>query len=100
MTSFTPNKAISAAAITVASTATALWTTPQAGRKSLVVFNGDSATIYLGGSGVTSGTGAATAGFDVPAGTSFALDLGPGVTLYAISAAGTASNAVKVFQVS
>lgn len=59
------------------------------------VTNGDAAAIFLGGSGVTTGTG-----YSLAAGTSlpWSVTLGVGEALYAISTAGTSAGAVKVLR--
>ena len=71
-------------AVTVATTATALPTTALAGRKSILIQNAGSATMYLGGSTVTTSNGILLA-----AGLSLPFDIGEAVTIYAIVADGT-----------
>lgn len=79
--------AIATAQVSVGTTATALAAYEHAGRtgNSIAVQNVDSTNaVYLGASGVTTGTG-----YKLTAGSSIAFDLDDGETLYAIAASGT-----------
>jgi hypothetical protein len=80
--------AVTAQTITVGTTATPLFSTDTDAIPggSIVVRAPATATLYLGGPDVnTTGNG-----WDVPVGTTFAVDLGPGEQLYALLATGTA----------
>lgn len=81
-------------AITVGTTATALPSTPLSNRRTLIVYNNDSsATLYLGGSGVTTASG-----FPVAAGSySPPIDAGPNMVVYGVS---SGSINIRVFEVS
>lgn len=86
--------AVLSTAVTVGTSATALPSSALSSRKSMIVFNNGNTTIYLGPSGVTT-----SSGLPVYAGAySPAINLGAGVTLYAIS--GSAGQNVRVFEVS
>lgn len=82
-------------AVTVTSAATALPTTAQTNRRTVIVYNNDaSVSIFLGGSTVTSSTGVpvAAGSYSPP------FDIGASMTLYGITAA--ASVNVRVLEVS
>jgi hypothetical protein len=66
------------------------------GRRAIIVQNLDTAAVFLGGSSVT--TSGATAGLSLAANASITLDTFTGA-LFAISAAGTAANAVHVVEI-
>ena len=72
-------------AVTVTTTATAIPATALAGRRAMMVRNNGSVTVYLGDSTVTS-----TNGFPLSPGEEKSYELGPPVTLYGITASGTA----------
>lgn len=74
--------------ISVANTATQLPAAPLANRKSIMVQNAGSASIWVGSATVTSGT-SATAGIIVPKGGYIELEVGPAVPVYAIAATGS-----------
>lgn len=84
--------------VTVGTTAAALPATPLANRRTILVQSdsANTANIFLGGSGVTSGTGT-TAGIVLKAGESMTLDASTAL-VYAIST--TASQLVRVLEVS
>ncbi len=80
--------------VTVGTTPTPLPSTPLANRRSMIIFNNGTGTIYLGGSDVTS-----TNGLPVPASTdSPALDAAANMIIYGISSTGT--NDVRILEVS
>jgi hypothetical protein len=76
----------------VAATAGKLPATPLSQRQGLMVYNNDSATVYLGASNVTNS--GATTGFILPAGASVPITLGPDIDLYGYSAAGETTNVI------
>lgn len=79
--------AVSAASVTVATTATVLTSAEsddRAGFSVLVKVPAEGATVYLGGSGVTTG-----AGYPLAEGEAMAFDLSPGESLFGIVASGT-----------
>lgn len=78
--------AISSAQVSVTTSATLLSSaeTDDRAGSSLALTNGGDAAVFLGASGVTTGTG-----FGLAAGASMALDLQPGESLYGIVASGT-----------
>jgi len=81
-------------AVDVTTSATALPTTPMELRRSLIIYNNSSKTIYLGGSDVTT-----SGGFPIAAGTySPPIDAGPILIVYAKVASGTAE--VRVLEAS
>ena len=81
---------------TVSTTAQAMFTMPvSAGQgRAIQIFNGDSASIFIGGSNVTAS--GATRGRTLTTGTNAQIWVNGGDTIYAISAAGTAAGAVVV----
>lgn len=79
------NGTILTTAVSVATTATALPTTPLANRKTAQIQNLSNQTLYLGGSGVTTANG-----LQIPAGETESIDLGT-VVLYGIVATSTAN---------
>jgi hypothetical protein len=79
-----PNGAIRPTAVSVGGTPTLLPTTALANRERLIVYNNGSATVYLGGSTVTTSTG-----LPVLPGAAWTLDCGPDQAVYAIAQAGT-----------
>jgi hypothetical protein len=80
--------AVVAASVTVATTATLLSASSEtdhaSGQSVMVKVPTGGATVYIGGSGVTS-----AAGFPVAAGEATAFDLSPEDALYGITASGT-----------
>lgn len=84
------NAALLQQLVSVATIATALPTTALANRRSILVQNAGSASIWVGAATVTSS--GATQGIEVPKGGHIELDAGPDVTVYAI-ASGSAVNA-------
>lgn len=75
-----------ATAVTVTTSATALPTTALTNRRSLVVYNNSSVTVFIGGSSVTTSNG-----MPIAAGTySPAIDASPGLVIYGIVASSTA----------
>ncbi len=66
---------------------------PQEDRRDFIIYNGSTATIYVGGSNVT-----AANGLPVASGTSFSVPAGR-ANIYAVTAAGTAP-AVRVMEIS
>lgn len=89
--------AVVEASVTVATTATELSGGdaggPTSGQSILVKVPAAGATVYLGGSGVTT-----TTGYPLAAGESFTADLGPGDTLFGI-VVGPATQAVNVIRI-
>lgn len=80
--------------VTVAATATATPTTSISQRRSLIIYNNSSQTVYLGDENVNTNDG-----FPVPASQySPPMDLGDNVELYAIVSSGTAD--VRIFEAS
>lgn len=77
---------VEAAAVSVATTATALHSTESADSDpiSLVIYNNGASTIYVGGSGVTTSTG-----IPVAAGACLVGELAAGERVYGIVASGT-----------
>lgn len=86
--------AIANAAVTVGTTPTRI-AAPRIRRLSLVVQNGDAAAIFVGDSAVAA-SGAKT-GISVAAGATQPFEQMPG-EVFAISAAGTSANAVRVIE--
>lgn len=81
-------------AISVSATPTALPTTALSDRRSIMVYNNDSDTVYLGDASVTTSTG-----FPVPPSSySPSLDMGDTMVLYAVVGTGTAD--VRVLEIS
>lgn len=72
--------------VAVGTTATELTTAPTdtVAGQSLAIRNKGTASVYLGGAGVTTGNG-----FELAAGESLSVDLAEGERLYAIAASGT-----------
>lgn len=87
----TPNTAVLPQAITVGTSAVALPTSALGNRRSIAGRNEGVVTIYLGHAGVSTANG-----YPVDPGQRFSVDLGPGVTLYAIS--GTAGQPVRILE--
>lgn len=79
------------AAVSVTNTATDLVASDLAGRKSVIVYNNGTKTIFVGNSGVT-----ASSGIPVSGGSSIELAAGPAMDLYAITASG--SSDVRVLE--
>lgn len=81
---------------TVATTATRLFTIPTGLARNIAVQiqNLDTAAIFIGDNTIT--TSGATRGHQIAANASFQIWLNPGDTIYAISAAGTATGAVVI----
>jgi len=77
-------KEIRASSVTVGTTPTALPATALADRRYLLIYNNSSATIYVGHSTVTTGTG-----IPIIAKASLSLSLDAGVILYGIEATGS-----------
>lgn len=89
---------IKSTALTIAATtATAIPATPLAERQSLIIYNNDSATLYIGGSGVTNSS--AATGIPLAAGANLPINAGPEAVVYGYSAAGTSSFAVIVMEI-
>lgn len=82
--------------ISVATTATALPTAALANRKSLMIQNAGSASVWVGSATVTAS--GATTGIEVPKGGFMEFEVGPAVTMYAIAASGTVT--ANVFEMS
>jgi hypothetical protein len=83
--------------VTVATTATPLITLPNGvGYVAVQVGNRDTAAIYLGDAGVGVATSTGNAGQSVAANSNAQIWMHGNDTLYAVSAAGTAANAVSV----
>ena len=80
------------AAYSVGTSVTAIGSNP-AGRKWILVFNNGTDAVYVGGSAVTTANG-----IPVPAGGSASFPVGPGISLYAISA--SASQDVRTMEAS
>lgn len=85
------NIGMSQAAVTVGTSAVALFASPLANRKRVIIQNRGSASIFVGASGV-----ATTDGIEVSKGGSLALEAGVACALYAIST--SAGNNVRVIQ--
>jgi hypothetical protein len=81
-TDFVPGLSVKSS---VANTATALPASALTGRKRIMVQNKDTNSIFIGASDVTTANG-----LEVAKGATLSLEIGAGVTLYAISAAGSA----------
>lgn len=86
--------AVANSAVTVGTSATKI-ATDRIHRMSLTVQNSDAAAIFVGDAGVT--TSGAKTGISVAAGATQTFTDVPGV-VYAISAAGTSANAVRVLE--
>ncbi len=81
--------------VTVTTTATALPTSALANRKSLMVQNAGSSSIWVGSATVT--TSGATSGIELPKSSFMELEVGPAVTVYGRAAAGTvAANVLEM----
>lgn len=85
--------AVSAQQVTVGTSATQLSVadTDAISGESLAIYNGSGSTVYLGGSGVTTG-----AGFPLATGTTLTVDLTPGSSLYAIAASSVTISVLAV----
>ncbi len=79
-----PNIGISSTPVTVTNVAATLGAAV-ANRRSVLLQNRGTASIFVGPTGVTAATG-----FEVPRGASWESQLGPAITLFAVTAAGTA----------
>lgn len=79
-----PASAVGIARITVATTATLIYTAPLSGTGRVLVRNPSTVSVYVGPAGVTTGTG-----FEIVAGDSLGINLSYGDTLYGIVAAST-----------
>lgn len=88
------NSSVLQAQVTVGTTAVALPASPLANRKSLVIQNTSSATIFIGSATVT--TSGATVGIQLLKGGSMEIDAGPSCIVYAI--AGSAGNNIAVLE--
>jgi hypothetical protein len=88
-----PNSAIASDAVTVTDTETALPASALANRKKMIIQNVGNKPIYLGPTGLSDADG-----LRIAAGANVEMELGPGITLYAICATG-ASAEVRVFEV-
>jgi len=86
--------AIANAAVTVGTSATRI-AAPRIKRQTLIVQNSDAAAIFVGDSGVT--TAGAKTGISVAAAGIQSFEAMPG-EVFAISAAGTTANAVRVIE--
>lgn len=73
--------------VAVGNTATLLPTSSLASRKNLIVQNAGSASFWVGSATVTAS--GATAGIEVPKGGDISLEIGPAVSVYAITASGS-----------
>lgn len=81
--------------VTVTGTAAAVPTTPLTGRKSLMIQNAGSSSIWIGSATVTSA--GATTGIEVPKGGFIELESGPAVSVFAISGGGSvAANVLQM----
>lgn len=80
-----PNTARVHNTITVATTATAIPTTPLTARKTIMIQNVSSKKVYIGGATVTTSTG-----YELSPGSSREVAAGPGIAYYGIVSAGTA----------
>lgn len=78
--------AAKAARVPVAQSAVPLWATSPGGGQSVLIRNGGTAPVDVGGPDVTAG-----AGFELQAGAALPVDLPPGEILYAVAASGTQS---------
>jgi hypothetical protein len=88
-----PSEVCLQAVIALSTSATALPTTPLAGRQELVIQNLDSSiVIYVGSSTVTNS--GATRGIKLTAGQSMVVAAGPGCAVYAVAASGTPDCAI------
>lgn len=87
-----PNTGVKSSSVSVGTSATALWSSSLANRRTVLVYNDGSDTVYVGDSSVTTSNGV-----PVAVGSSVSLNLGPGLTLYGIS--GTAGQDVRTLEV-
>lgn len=88
-----PNVGISTpVVIAVGATEVAIPASPLAGRRKIIVQNDSSNDIYIGGTGLTTGTG-----IRVAKGVTWSDEIGPNIALYAI--AGSAGNNVRVTEI-
>lgn len=87
-----PNTGLKSSNVSVGTSATALWSSSLANRRTVLVYNDGSDTVYVGDSSVTTSNGV-----PVAVGSSVSLNLGPGLTLYGIS--GTAGQDVRTLEV-
>ena len=76
--------------ISVTTLATALPTTAQSGRKTIIIKNLSAGIVYIGSSTVTSDT-TTTGGFQLAQNDTFQADIGENVVLYGITASGSSS---------
>lgn len=90
-----PNTALDQKSVTVGTTAVQLDASPLASRKKITVQNLGNKPIYIGASDVT--VSGATGGTRLSKGSTYELELGPSVALYAIS--GDAGQDVRVLEV-
>lgn len=92
--SSSPNAAFDTAAVSVDNTAggTALFASPLANRKSVLIQNLGNKEIFIGASGLTAATGVRIA-----AGGNWEIEAGPSIALYAIATSAAAQN-VRVFE--
>jgi hypothetical protein len=79
-----PLAALTAARVTVASTATLVSTGSTTGGSSVLIRNAGAASVYLGAVAVTTATG-----FELPAGDAITVPLGPSEPVYGIVTTGT-----------
>lgn len=84
---------IRTSSVSVGSSSAVRLGTPGSTRRSVIVYNKSSVTVYLGGSDVTTASG-----LPLPASTSFSADLAS-ADLYAIAESGT-GNDIRVWEVS
>lgn len=70
--------------VTVATTATLIFTAPLAGNSRVLIRNPTAVSVYVGGSGVTTATG-----FEIAAGDSLGINLSYGDAIYGVVAAST-----------
>lgn len=70
--------------VTVATTATLIYTAPLAGNSRVLIRNPSAVSVYVGPSGVTTATG-----FEIAAGDSLGINLSYGDTIYGVVAAAT-----------
>ena len=77
-------QAVTVTRVTVATTATLLWTAPASGTGRVLVRNPSTVSVYVGGAAVTTATG-----FEIVSGDAVSIDLSYGDQLYGIVAAAT-----------
>lgn len=90
----TANGSILQQQVSVANTATLLPTTALTGRKSLLVQNAGSSSIWIGAATVTAS--GATTGIEVPKGGFIELEVGPAVSVYGISGGTVNANILQM----